>query len=341
MLVSAVIPIYKVEDYIERCANSLFSQTYKNMEFIFVDDCSPDKSIDNLCKTIDGYPDLKDRIRIIRHENNRGSSAARNTGIKESHGDFLFFVDADDYVEENAIELLMAKQKETDSDIISGKALRHFKDRIVEMGDCKYETKEDFVCNLIQHNFDHVLWRRIIRKSLFIDNDIWMKEGVNIAEDWQVITRLAYYAKSVSQIDDIIYNYNSTNENSYMYSIENKLDEKLLCQETESMHIVEHFFHDKGGAYQEAVDKMVIQFYYNYLLRSIKVGNKPYYQFFLSKINSLPTKSQEYIGMNKKLKKIVVGNFRLMSIHYKIRLNPIYRFIKRMIGTNKWMNINY
>lgn len=313
MKVSAIIPIYKVEKYIERCANSLFSQTYKNMEFVFIDDCSPDKSIDRLCKTIDEYPNLKDRIRIVRHEKNRGSSAARNTGIKESHGDFLFFVDADDYVEENAVDLLMRKQLETGADIVSGKAIRHFKNREEKMGERAYNSKEELLCILIQYSMDHVLWRRVIKKSLFIDNDVWMKEGTNMAEDWQVITRVAYYARIVAQIDDIIYHYNSTNDNSFMHSYYN-YDERLLSQELESMKIVRDFFVDKESIYRDAVLKMEVFFYYCYIKKSAKAGKRALYNIILSKLLSCSPDNLRYIGWNYPIKRVLIKSYWMLRL---------------------------
>lgn len=331
MLVSAVVPVFKVEDFIERCANSLFSQTYNNMEFIFVDDCSPDKSIDRLCKTIDEYPDLKDRIRIVRHEKNRGSSAARNTGIKESHGDFLFFVDADDYVERNAVALLMQKQNYTGADIVSGKAIRHLKNREEKMGERDYNSKEELLCILIQYSMDHVLWRRVIRKSLFIDNDVWMKEGTNMAEDWQVITRVVYYANNISQIDDIIYHYNSTNDNSFMHSYYN-YDERLLSQEEESMRIVRDFFVDKESIYRDAVLKMEVFFYYCYIKISAKSGKRALYNIILSKLLACSPDNLRHIGWNNPIKRFLIKNYWLLrfgvvtlSSYRKVRPSKIIR----------------
>lgn len=78
--VSVIIPVYKVEKYIERCARSLFEQTLESIEFIFVDDCSPDQSIKILQSVLQEYPHRTPHTKIIRHERNRGLAAARNTG---------------------------------------------------------------------------------------------------------------------------------------------------------------------------------------------------------------------------------------------------------------------
>lgn len=108
--VSICVPVYGVERYIERCARSVFEQTYDNIEYIFVDDCSPDHSIDILKNVIEEYPARKPNVRIVRHEHNRGLAAARNTAIDNAGGDFVLHIDSDDYIPSDYVSLLATKQ---------------------------------------------------------------------------------------------------------------------------------------------------------------------------------------------------------------------------------------
>lgn len=108
-----MVPIYGVEKYIERCARSLFEQTYENLEYIFVDDCTPDKSIEILERVMEDYPNRKEQVRIIRHEHNRGLAAARNTALDAATSPFITHVDSDDYLSLDAIRLFVEKQMET------------------------------------------------------------------------------------------------------------------------------------------------------------------------------------------------------------------------------------
>ena len=117
--VSICVPIYGVEKYIERCAISLFEQTYKNIEYIFVNDCTQDNSIDVLKSIIEKYPVRKNCVRIINHERNKGLGAARNTAITNATGMFIMHVDSDDYVEKDIVERLVKKQNENNSDIVT------------------------------------------------------------------------------------------------------------------------------------------------------------------------------------------------------------------------------
>ena len=325
-LVSVLVPVYKVENYIQRCARCLFSQTYDNLEFIFVDDCTPDKSIVKLKEVVEEYPQIESRIRIIKHDKNSGLSCARNTAIASAKGEFLFFVDSDDYVEKDAIQLLVKKQLETGADIVSGNAYRHFHDKTIELREPAYKTKEDMVCGLIQATYDHVIWRRIIRRTLFTDNNIRMKEGVNQGEDWQVMPRLAYFANKFATIDSFIYHYDCTNENSYMQLQRNQFNSNLCEQNRASMNIVKSFFKDKGAPYEEAVGIMEAKFCSGYLYQCSRFGEKEYYNQFLSELQALPSIYYKHIGWNKPLKRFLNRHYSLMRL--RIVLLKLKRRIK-------------
>ncbi len=109
-LVSILVPVYGVEKHIERCAKSLFDQTYSNLEFIFVNDTSPDKSVLMLQSVIKKYPKKNKHITIFHHTKNLGLAATRNTLIANCSGEFVFHVDSDDWLEPNTIELFVKKQ---------------------------------------------------------------------------------------------------------------------------------------------------------------------------------------------------------------------------------------
>ena len=101
--VSVAVPVYAVERYIDRCARSLFEQTYDALEFVFVDDVSPDASIEILSSLVKEYPARAAAVKMVRHPVNRGLSAARNTALEHCAGEFITHVDSDDYLEPDAI----------------------------------------------------------------------------------------------------------------------------------------------------------------------------------------------------------------------------------------------
>ena len=97
--VSVVIPVYGVEKYIERCVRTLFGQTLDDMEFIFVNDCTPDCSIDLLCSVLEEFPQRKEQVRIINQPHNMGAAKAREVGIKAATGEYIIHCDSDDWVD--------------------------------------------------------------------------------------------------------------------------------------------------------------------------------------------------------------------------------------------------
>ncbi|MCS2593772.1 glycosyltransferase family 2 protein [Bacteroides thetaiotaomicron] len=97
-LVSVIVPVYRAEKFIQRCARSLFEQTLEEMEFVFVNDCTPDSSMvilrgDNKKE----YPNRARQIRIVEHDQNKGSATARNTGLDNAHGSYIIYCDSDDW----------------------------------------------------------------------------------------------------------------------------------------------------------------------------------------------------------------------------------------------------
>ena len=259
-LVSICVPIYNVENYIERCAISLLEQSYGEIEYVFVNDCSPDQSIEVLRRVLEKYPERKSFVKIISHEKNLGLAAARNTAINHSEGDFIFHVDSDDYLGIDAVEKLVRKQQETDADIITGQAVQITKNKSSVLHRPQFLCHDDFVKDMIVPSISHTIWGRLIRKSLYTDHGIEAKEGVNIGEDLQAMTQLAYYAKKVETIWDVVYYYDCTNDLSYMNQFDTASIRRLV-QDTTSMEIVRDFFVGKSDKFQNQAEGYLRDYY--------------------------------------------------------------------------------
>lgn len=266
MLVSICVPVYNVEKYIERCAVSLFKQSYNPIEFIFVNDQTPDSSMKKLMAVIDEWPHRKNQVKIIHHERNRGLSAVRNTALNHCIGDFVLHVDSDDFLEVGAVEKLVKKQQETGADIVTGQVIRMSKEKNYILERPQFVNREDFVEDMIEPSIHHAIWGRLIRKLLYTENNIIAKEGVDIGEDLQVMTQLAYYAKKTESIWDIVYYYDCTNELSYMNQFNIK-DVKRLVQDTRSMELVRDFLVGKNDKLVDRSEKYLRDYYLD-LLRS-------------------------------------------------------------------------
>ena len=208
MKVSVLVPIYGVEKYIEQCADTLFAQTYADIEYVFVDDCTPDNSIEVLQQVLDKYPQRKHQVYVIRHDHNRGLGAARKTAFEASTGDFVMNVDSDDYLALDAVEKLVTCQQQTDADIVSGNYSSHFEDgTIVFHSEPHMDRNACLKLMLIQHTLLPHIWARLIRKTVYTDHDIESIEGINMAEDMALTPRLIHAANKMAYVDDSVYFY--------------------------------------------------------------------------------------------------------------------------------------
>lgn len=128
-LVSYIIPVYNVSTYIERCAKSLFTQTYGDIEFIFINDCSTDDSEVKLRKVIELFPNVQCRVKIISNKTNLGSATTRNIGLSNATGDYVMFADSDDWVESNYVESMVNTIEASEKDIVYCDYYESFKDQ--------------------------------------------------------------------------------------------------------------------------------------------------------------------------------------------------------------------
>ena len=246
MRVSVATPVYSVSRYIERCARSLFEQTYDDIEFVFVDDASPDNSMEILRGLLPLYPGRNNSIKIITHPHNRGLSAARNTAVEHCSGDFIIHVDSDDYLEKDAIEKLVEMQARTGADIVSGDAVSHTRQGDFPFDEPDYPDKYAMLRNLTGQMGHHMIWGRLIRKSLYTDNHISAEEGCNVGEDWQAIVPLVYYSNTIAHLHSRIYHYNCMNPASYMAQKNSTgINEKIARQDFRSLEIVKGFVEGK------------------------------------------------------------------------------------------------
>ena len=225
--VSILVPIYGVEKFIERCAISLFEQTFDDIEYIFVNDCTPDKSIDILKEVLEKYPYRKSQVQIINHEVNKGVSAARNTGIENVNGSYILQVDGDDFLELNAIEILYNKAISDKADIvICDYYLEWDNERKKVIQNFDFE-KTNFINMLISGEATPCFWNKLIKKELYINYAIKTKEGVNMGEDLMVIPKLIYFSNKMTKLNIPLYHYIQLNTLSYTKKMTKKNIENL------------------------------------------------------------------------------------------------------------------
>ena len=315
-LVSILVPVYHVEEYIEKCARSLFEQTYDNLEYIFCDDCSPDASIQKLKEVMKEYPTRLEHMRILRHEQNRGIAATRNDLLSNSKGDFLFWVDSDDWIETNAIELLVARQQEIDADIVTGRAYAHMNGKTTRCHDGWDLDKHQLIEEIIKCNCGSTLWRRLFRKLLFIDNDIKFCVGIDGREDYAVTIPLLYYAKKIAGIDAIVYHYNMTNTSSLSYGYK---DLSFQLDYLESCEQIIAFFEGKDEHYHRLCHEMQIKRAHDFMMIHYKHRYRKGYQAMAQYLSKSDKKYWEKIRWGKWIIKTIESNYYMMRLTYPLR----------------------
>ena len=199
--VSVLVPVYNVSNFIERCAHSLFQQTFEDIEYIFVNDCTPDNSIEKLQKVMEQYPNRKERIKIVHHEKNRGLAAARNTAIDNSSGKYIQHIDSDDWIEPGMIEQMYNKAEAEQADIVVCDFIIEKKNKKEYCSDFVPQKQEDYFLAAVSRKAYASLINKFVARRLYENPECRPVEGLNVSEDRQVSTRLYFYARKIAKID--------------------------------------------------------------------------------------------------------------------------------------------
>ena len=328
--VSLLVPIYGVEQYIERCARSLFEQTYPNLEFVFVNDCTPDRSIEVLKKVMEDYSERKGAVRIVDHEKNKGIAAARNTGLDNVSGEFVVMVDSDDWLELNAIELMVKRQKVSDVDLVLGNLIVHYQNEDSLLEERKYQSREKMVLQMMQRSWDHHVTGRLIRRSLFVDNGLRWNEGLDLAEDRYMMTLLAYHAKGYDTVDNVVYHYERQNIGSITMNSNGEKTLRNNRQELGNVLLLEQFFKDKETVYQKECVKCVMKQLECNLRTTLVLFSKDEFYEVVSDIDGRSYNDWEIIGWKKTgIKGWLMHNYRCMRLN--LLKERTVRFVKKML----------
>lgn len=221
-MVSIIVPIYNVSDYIEVCLQSVLSQTYKDWELILVDDCGNDDSIILAKQMLEGYSNCI----FLKHERNRGLSAARNTGMDVAQGEYVLFLDSDDRLADTCLELLVNKAEHTGVDVTIGDiAVEGQSSWIPKLNitdspylstELIYEGHDDVLCAYIKGDYYVMAWNKLIRRAFLQDNNISFVEGL-VHEDnpWSLSVACCASKIAIVQAETYIY---TVRENSLQTS---------------------------------------------------------------------------------------------------------------------------
>lgn len=208
--ISVIVSVYNTEKYLEKCLDSVINQTYQNLEIILVDDCSKDKSL----KIMEKYANKDKRIVIIKNEQNLGLANSRNKALDVATGDYVGFIDSDDYIYEDYYQILASHMKESDVVVCDINLVYEKGNNLVKCG-----TKNNQVINIINNGLAASACNKLFKKELFA-NIRYPKAIIN--EDVAVILPILANAKNVKYTDEVYYNYMQRESSIQNSSIDRK-----------------------------------------------------------------------------------------------------------------------
>lgn len=211
--VSAIVPVFGVEAFARRCATSLMEQTLEDIEYIFVDDCSPDDSVAIIRSVVDRYPARKPHCRIVAHAENKGLPAARNTGMALATGKYIFHCDSDDYLEPEMLRLLLDAAETNDADMAWCDYFLAFSSgqRVMRQHGCA--TAREALARTLGGPLKYNVWNKLVKRSIYDRHGIKFPSGHSMGEDMTMIKLLAL-SQRVAYVGEPLYHYSRANSES-------------------------------------------------------------------------------------------------------------------------------
>lgn len=306
--VSIIVPIYNEEENLKKCIDSLINQTYNNLEIILINDGSTDKSK----KIIDSYQDK--RI-IAIHKKNTGIGDTRNTGIDKSTGDYIMFVDSDDYIELNCVETLVKKAKEDNVDLVIANYYldtpsKTYEIKFEDLGITNIKKDPDLLCKI---NF--APWNKLYKKELFKDTNSRFPIGIKY-EDAPVVVDAVINAQSISFVSDYLFHYVMKKSGETITRDERIFDIITICAMIEKK-LVGHEYINKTNLF--------VKILMSYLKNSRHITNINLRNEFIDAVYLFLRRVDKkwykcsYLKNENKLKKVIITHKNLLKEVNKIK----------------------
>lgn len=242
MKVTILVPVYGVEKYIGECAESLFSQTYEEIEYVFCDDCTRDASMEVLQSVLDKHPDRQSHVHIIKNDNNLGLGGTRVRLVSEINTPCFMIVDSDDILPLNAVEVLVDRMLQTDTDIVDAGYAEYAEGRVGECLLPSHDVGRRYLNKVLCNNLVSLrVWGKLYKTSVLQLVPDLFSVGIDYAEDLCATTRLAAVA-SRSWTDEVVYYYRTDNMGSYTQNI----SEKNILSYFRACRKILSFYHQRG-----------------------------------------------------------------------------------------------
>lgn len=226
-LVSIVIPIYGVEKFIVQCATSLFEQTYKNIQYIFVNDCTKDNSVQLLKQVMMNYPNRVKQVKIVEKQHNEGLSLARKTGMEHVEGEYVMLVDSDDWLEVTMVEQMVDAMESQKVDVVYSDYYKNGTEQ--KIYNClDISDTETYIKCMFLLAAPAQTWNKIYRTELFENIKFPAK---SMHEDLYINLQIMYHAKSIFHLSEKLYHYrDNPNSITHNYPLEQSIENLQLMR---------------------------------------------------------------------------------------------------------------
>lgn len=323
--VSVIVPIYKVEKFIGRCAESLMQQTLDDVEYIFVNDATLDNSMEVLHDVLKKYPARAGMISVVEHDVNKGLPAARNTGLAVAHGEYVFHCDSDDFVEPDMLETLYNAANENDADIVWCDWFLSFAKNERYMKQPEFSTAFDALKSMLGGGMKYNVWNKLVKRSLYTDNEILFPVGHGMGEDMTIIMLFAH-ARKVKYVPQAFYHYVKLNTFAFSSTISDKHWTDLRFNLDRTISYISNIYGDKLE-YEIAFFKLEAKFPF------LIMGNSKLFRLW----EQWYPESNRYILQNKNISfrsRMLQwiawkGQFWIVWLYYKIVCRFIYGILYR------------
>ena len=259
--VSIVVPIHGVEQFIERCARSLFNQTFKGVEFVFVNDCTTDNSMAILESVRKEYGDAN--VKIVNLEQNVGLPQARCKGIEQASGDYILHVDSDDWIEPDMVERLYQRAVENGADMVCCDWVEEYADHS-ELFSHFEASRDIYYDTILALDTDAYVWSRLTKREMY--------EGLefptcNMFEDFVITSQLVAKTRSIEFIHTPMYHYLRNNATSIRSSANTR---KILSQEVQNIfNVYQRVTREEPGQHQRAIGRMLFAMGYHLMRHNL------------------------------------------------------------------------
>ena len=297
--ISVIVPVYNVENYLRECLESIINQTLKDIEILCIDDCGNYNS----SNILEEYAKKDNRIKIIRHKENKGLGPARNTGIKEAKGEYISFIDSDDYISKDFLYNLYNTAKKYDSDIVNTLNIKCYRNNKKTQFYYTFKKKEfESSCNLndIENGFSKqaiapYVWNKIYKTSFLRDNNLnFLNTKLGAAEDINFIMKLMTNNPKISFNNNSIYYYRYN-----ITSLTNIVNKNLNCVNNCIFNMYDVLDYYKNN-YPEFLDKIYLKIFVpalNFYSASSQKTKRELYQKFYDFVQELDIEESK---INKK-----------------------------------------